>query len=311
MNTDADAVKRNPFESKGVASSYDMSGQRQAGSVTMLQAERFVYPSVFGSSGGDNFLRLLRLLDSVKDGVSSMLELGCGAGAFFETLRMNGFQQAYVGLDASATEIGLARRNYPDTRFEIGDAATLPFADNQFDCVFENNLFPFLIDPEKAIREMVRVSRRHVWFNCHATPVAGGIHAWQPIFVKVECEIAPDGMERLSLPETLDPALRPSRVMPGVLRETASGGLQAAIAKVKKTFMPIARLRSLLDELGVEVLECRVTPVGKYPAILNEALAVENSRVVFDAQSDDCVIEDGDILLTVDAMDAACVLRLP
>ena len=304
-------MKRNPFEAENVASSYDLPGQMQAGRVKLLRADRFVYPSVFGSSGGENFLRLLRLLDAAKDGSTSLLEIGCGAGAFFETLRMNGFSQAYVGLDASATEIALARSHYPDARFEEGDAARLPFADREFDCVFENNLFPFLIDPEKAVREMVRVSRRHVWFNCHATPTAGGIHAWQPIFVNVEREIAPDGSERLVLPETLDPALRPPRVIPGALRKTSAGGLQAAVAKVKKTFLPIARLHALLAELGVEVVECRVTPVGRYPAILNAALAAENSRAVLDAQPDDCVIAEGDVLLSVDAMDATCVLRLP
>jgi hypothetical protein len=90
-----------------------------------------------------------------------------------ETLRANHFRQEYTGMDASLEHIRRAREKYPRL-LSTGDACALSFPDRSYSFVFENNVFPFLLDPEKAVREMGRVSKRLVYFCAHATPIQRG-----------------------------------------------------------------------------------------------------------------------------------------
>jgi ubiquinone/menaquinone biosynthesis C-methylase UbiE len=63
-----------------------------------------------------------------------------------------------VGIDFSKP---LLARNPHGTRV-CGDATNLPFPDNSFDVVFEANVLHHVDGREWLIREMRRVSRRHV-----------------------------------------------------------------------------------------------------------------------------------------------------
>jgi SAM-dependent methyltransferase len=62
-----------------------------------------------------------------------------------------------VGIDFSESMLELARTRYPDIEFNSGDAEKLPYAANTFDVVGMNFGLLHLADPEKAIRESVRV----------------------------------------------------------------------------------------------------------------------------------------------------------
>lgn len=298
-----------PFELDFIADSYDMAYWKERGQLQWLQEGKFRYPAVFGSTGGRNYLDQLRRLDSICPDVTNLLELGCGAGAFLEVLRANGFQQPYTGLDYSRTHIERARRYYPDATFVAGDAARLPFPDRAFDFVFENNLFPFLLQPEMAIREMARVSRRYVYFKCHATPIAGGVYCYQPIFAPLRVERGTDGTERQVLPENLGAALRPKHLMPQLTETTSPGHAKVAVAKVRKHYLNIDRLQTVIRALGAEVLD-QSLQAGRYPAIMNERLTGNNSYETITATADDYATTEQDVLLQIDGMDVTCFLRV-
>jgi SAM-dependent methyltransferase len=81
----------------------------------------------------DPRLRFLgELTDRLADG-ADVLDLGCGAGVPCTALLAE--RHDVVGVDLSATQLGLARRNVPRARFEKGDMTTVSFPDGGFDAV--------------------------------------------------------------------------------------------------------------------------------------------------------------------------------
>jgi trans-aconitate 2-methyltransferase len=64
-----------------------------------------------------------------------ILDLGCGTGQLSSEIAAAGC--SVVGVDLSAEMVREACRKFPDLRFEVCDARTLPFA-QEFDAVFSN-----------------------------------------------------------------------------------------------------------------------------------------------------------------------------
>lgn len=83
------------------------------------------------------------------------LELGCGEGRVVRDL--TGLGHRVVGLDASPTLLGHARRADPSGRYVLADAARVPFADGTFDLVVAYNSLMDIEDMEAAVREAARV----------------------------------------------------------------------------------------------------------------------------------------------------------
>jgi SAM-dependent methyltransferase len=81
-----------------------------------------------------------------------LLDVGCGTGEDTRALPGRG-----VGLDASAVMIGEAAGRGGD--FVRGDAHALPFADGSFAGCRADRTFQHLADPERALAELVRVTR--------------------------------------------------------------------------------------------------------------------------------------------------------
>lgn len=87
----------------------------------------------------------------------SLLDVGCGAGAF--TAMVTSAGATSNGLDACAPLIALARRRNPGGRYVVGDMQHLPFPDNAFDVVTAFNSLHFAGNPAAAIAETIRVTR--------------------------------------------------------------------------------------------------------------------------------------------------------
>jgi SAM-dependent methyltransferase len=81
-----------------------------------------------------------------------LLDVGCGTGD--DTRALPGLS---VGLDASAAMIGEASRR--GGAFVRGDAHALPFANGTFDGCRADRTLQHVADPERALAEMVRVTR--------------------------------------------------------------------------------------------------------------------------------------------------------
>lgn len=85
-----------------------------------------------------------------------LLDVCCGPGMLAKAAMERGAHA--VGLDFPEV-VELAKRQVPEGEFQAGDAQALPFADSAFDAVVCGYGLMHLPDPEKALREMLRVLR--------------------------------------------------------------------------------------------------------------------------------------------------------
>jgi SAM-dependent methyltransferase len=87
------------------------------------------------------------------------LDVGCGNGAFTETLLERCAPVSVHGIDPSEAQLAFARTR-PGSRaaqFRQGDALALPFPDDTFDAAVMPLVIFFVPDPAKGVAEMARV----------------------------------------------------------------------------------------------------------------------------------------------------------
>ena len=118
-----------------------------------------------------------------------ILDVGCGNGVFSTCLSREGGK--VTALDFSWHQLS----QNPHQRRMCGDAISLPFRDDVFDVAFEANLLHHVTDRIGVIREMCRVSRKHVVLiepNCY-NPLMFGLS----ILVRAERGVLESSLMRL------------------------------------------------------------------------------------------------------------------
>jgi ubiquinone/menaquinone biosynthesis C-methylase UbiE len=73
------------------------------------------------------------LFEDLKEG-EKVLDLGCGNGRWYKVFKEK--RVDYFGVDNSEKLIEIAKENFPDAKFFVGDALNLPFPDNFFNKVY-------------------------------------------------------------------------------------------------------------------------------------------------------------------------------
>jgi SAM-dependent methyltransferase len=91
-----------------------------------------------------------------------VLEVGCGMGGIVLELaargmRADGLDRQQYDAEALTAARGYAARHGIDARFQLGDAARMPYRDGAFDCIVAASVVEHLDDPGGALREMARV----------------------------------------------------------------------------------------------------------------------------------------------------------
>jgi len=96
----------------------------------------------------------------VRDG-EALLDVGSGTGALAATMAAVAPASSIVGIDSAAPYVAFARsRGYGSlVRFEVGDAQQLPIADGHVDRTLSMLILNFVPDRDRAVEEMVRVTR--------------------------------------------------------------------------------------------------------------------------------------------------------
>jgi SAM-dependent methyltransferase len=102
-----------------------------------------------------------------------VIEIGCGSGAILGGIQPHPQHQIF-GLDLDPTFLTLAREAVPVVHLTRGDAHSLPFAGETFDMVLCHFLLLWVRDPQTAVAEMVRVTRRGGAIMALAEPDYGG-----------------------------------------------------------------------------------------------------------------------------------------
>lgn len=88
---------------------------------------------------------------------ATLLDVGCGTGHFSRRFAAAGLRVA--GLDPDPAMLDYARGLDGDVSYLLGTGSALPFGDNAYDHVTAVTSLCFIADPERALREMWRVSR--------------------------------------------------------------------------------------------------------------------------------------------------------
>ncbi|MEM2759345.1 MAG: methyltransferase domain-containing protein [Nitrososphaerales archaeon] len=94
------------------------------------------------------------------------LDLGCGTGNTTLLLAdLVGKSGKVFGLDINENSINIckrkaAKKRFKNVKFVTGDVYNTKFENSMFDCVFSRFLFQHLRDPQRALEEMIRVTRR-------------------------------------------------------------------------------------------------------------------------------------------------------
>ncbi len=123
------------------------------------------------AADGDGYERLMgrwsrrlaqTFLDFVGVGTDErVLDVGCGTGNLAVALVERSSGSKVEAIDLSPSYIEHARRHHghPRIRFDVGDAAALPFDDHRFDRVLSLLVLHFVPRPDGAIAEMRRVAK--------------------------------------------------------------------------------------------------------------------------------------------------------
>lgn len=96
----------------------------------------------------------------VRDG-GRVLDVGCGTGSLVQAVANVARSSEIVGIDPSRPFIEYCRQRFSDPRitFDCGDGMNLPYPDACFDQTISLLVLQFIPQPEKAAREMLRVTR--------------------------------------------------------------------------------------------------------------------------------------------------------
>jgi ubiquinone/menaquinone biosynthesis C-methylase UbiE len=101
----------------------------------------------------------------------SVLDAGCGEGFVLSFLKSENPRLDLTGTDLSHSAIEYARKHFSEVGdFRQGNIYELPFEDDSFDLVICSEVLEHLDAPEKAIRELKRVSRQHVLITVPLEP---------------------------------------------------------------------------------------------------------------------------------------------
>ncbi|MBI1174062.1 MAG: methyltransferase domain-containing protein [Sideroxydans sp.] len=116
------------------------------------------YETARGHWIGEAEFRLLsRLLRPQPD--ESVLDVGCGSGYFARRFAQLVNGGNVTGLDADHAMLAFARTRDSQSHYIEGDAQALPFPDRTFDCVVSIAALCFVENEQRALAEILRVSR--------------------------------------------------------------------------------------------------------------------------------------------------------
>jgi ubiquinone/menaquinone biosynthesis C-methylase UbiE len=103
---------------------------------------------------------------------ATVLEVGCGAG--YSSQRIRGWLPAsigYLGSDVGASLLVKSRRRNPETDFVRQSVYSLALPDKSVDSIVMLEVLEHLEDPQAALAELQRVSRRRVVISTPREPI--------------------------------------------------------------------------------------------------------------------------------------------
>lgn len=92
----------------------------------------------------------------------TVLDAGCGEGFTLNKLMLNKIGQNIEGVEYSKEAIDLGNKLFPKAKIKQGSIYELPYKDRSFDLVVCTEVLEHLENPAKALKEIVRVSKKNL-----------------------------------------------------------------------------------------------------------------------------------------------------
>ena len=112
------------------------------------------------------------LISIIKDlSPNTILDAGCGEGFTMNKLSKNGIGKEIEGIEYMKEAISLGKKLYSDLANKQGSVYELPYKDNSFDLVICTEVLEHLEEPAKALKEILRVSKKYLIISVPNEPL--------------------------------------------------------------------------------------------------------------------------------------------
>ncbi len=115
------------------------------------------------------YATLFNLVTPLK--LDSLLDVGCGEGMALKRLEPLLGRVRCHAIDLDPAEVSDARKNLPFCQVSVGSAYQIPLADNAVECVLCTEVLEHLEQPERALAEFYRVTRRYAILTVPREPI--------------------------------------------------------------------------------------------------------------------------------------------
>lgn len=112
------------------------------------------------------FLKELKKLD-----IKSVLDVGCGEGFILNKLRKENIGSLWEGIDYSKDAIEIGKKIHPYLNLKQESIYDSKYRDNSFDLVICTEVLEHLEDPSKALKEVLKISKKFVLLSVPNEPL--------------------------------------------------------------------------------------------------------------------------------------------
>ena len=213
------------------------------------------------------------------------LDVGCGNGAFTELVLHRNSPSALCGIDPSKDQIAFAKRREGASQidYRIGDALSLPYANEEFDVAVMALVIGYLPDRLKALAELKRVVRNggtigtYVWDG----PASG--HPQQPLIDSL-------GDMRIELSEMDGDKDRPIAALRTIFEKTGLTDIETRTIEIEQSFAHFGEFwtaqNALQNRFVQEIRKMSPSDLDRFKAFLRKRLPTDASgSIVYTARA--------------------------